>query len=528
MLKKRKTSQSKAFPFIFLALAVLAAILYRSYRVSWVFIDFTIGLSIFTLILLSLMIITCILLTVLAVLRVYEVKSGTNFYYEKKAYSVLLSLGVFGAVVFLLFSLIYLSGILFTENMQIFSLNLRKTLSEGILLIIIPALLLFFPKLGCKTKKAVLVLGLVAITIFGINGYFPLSPYKITSKPMVIDNGKEYSVVFSTSDYGTAFVEYNFEGENYKIYDQTGGRLNSDTKIHNVPVPYEHLRNNSYKIGSTRVIEEFSYGSRLGKTVTSEEFTLTYNDSEDQTWLVISDWHTLLNQAHSAIANFESDYDSVILLGDATPGVDYEEQAITHIVQFGAAVSEGTKPVLYVRGNHETRGAYANDLPTALGLDQLYYTADIGPYSFVILDSGEDKDDSHHEYGGMTDYNSYRADMIDWLSSLEKRDGKTIALSHSFRISDVEKELSEKGWDELGRLDTRLIISGHHHQCRFLGQNDAEKELLARADGIVGYIDGGKIEKDFIASMLTLSKDGFEIRAVDNNNTEHMNEFFEW
>lgn len=528
MSKKKKASKSVAFPFIFLSLAVIAVILYRAYRSNWVFIDATLGIECFTLILLSLMVITCLLLGILAALRVYEIKSGDVPFYKKKPYSVLLFIGAFSGAGFFLFSAIYLSGILFTENMQIFLLNLKKSLSEGILLIIIPCLLIFFPKLGNKAKKALLAFGLAAITIFGINAFHPFAPYKITSTPMVIDNGKEYSVVFSTNDYGTAFIEYTYEGTDYKVFDQTGGRLNSDTKIHSVPVPYEHLRNNSYKVSSTRVIEEFSYGSRLGDTVTSEEFTLTYNDSENQTWLVISDWHTLLKQAHSAIENFKSDYDSVILLGDATPGVDYEEQAITHIVQFGGDVSKGTKPVIYVRGNHETRGAYANDLPTALGLEQLYYTTDIGPYSFIILDSGEDKDDSHHEYGGMTDYNSYRAEMIDWLSSLEKRDGKTIALSHSFRISDVEKELSEKGWDELGRLDAKLIISGHHHQCRFLGENDAEKELLSRADGIVGYIDGGKVKKDFIASMLTLSKDGFEIRAVDNNNTEHMNEFFEW
>ena len=72
---------------------------------------------------------------------------------------------------------------------------------------------------------------------------------------MVIDNGKEYSIVFSTSDQGTAWAEYTYNGKDYKVYDHTGGRKKGDSNIHSISVPYDHLRNNSYKVGSTRVIE---------------------------------------------------------------------------------------------------------------------------------------------------------------------------------------------------------------------------------------------------------------------------------
>ena len=529
MSKKGKALKSVTFPLVFLAFSVIAAILFRSFRATWVFIDTAVKIEGFTMILLSLMTLTAILLGILSALRIYETRAGNDACFNKKAYSVLLIIGAVGASAFLIFTIIYALGIVFTENLQIFSLNLKKSLTEAAPLIIIPSLLIFYPKLGKKAKYTVLSAGLVIAAISGINTFSPLSAYKITSVPMVIDNGKEYSIVFSTSDYGTAYVEYSFDGQDYKIFDQTGGRLNSDRKIHNIAVPYEHLRNNSYKVSSTRVIEEFSYGSRTGKTVTSDEYTFRYNNSENQTWLVISDWHTLLDEAYDAIGSFECDYDSVILLGDSSPGVDYEEQVITNTVQFGGEVSKGTKPVIYVRGNHETRGGYANDLPKALGLEQLYYTADIGPYSFVVLDSGEDKDDSHHEYGGMTDYNTYRADMIEWLKKVNVTNDKVIALSHSWKISDVEPELSEAGWAELDRLGTRLIISGHTHACRFIGEeSDYEKEIFGKYPDIVGYMDGGKTEKDYIASLLTLKGDGFEIRAIDNNKNEIIKESFDW
>lgn len=185
--------------------------------------------------------------------------------------------------------------------------------------------------------------------------------------------------------------------------------------------------------------------------------------------------------------------------------------------------------MLYVRGNHETRGAYAKDLPVALGIEQFYYTTDIGPYSFIVLDSGEDKDDSHIEYGGMTDYNTYRADMIDWLKGTEVKNDKVIALSHSWEISEVEEELSLSGWAELDRLGTRAFLSGHEHQCRFIGDREGkEKELNEKYPDIIGYVDGGKVGEAYVANLLTLNENGFKIYAIDNNGNVFTDEKFEW
>ncbi len=522
MAKKCKFSDSTLSPAVFFILSVVAAILFRACRSNWVFIGTTVGFNPLPLVLLALMAACAGLLGILLTLKL----NGKGFC-QKKAYKVMLIIATFLSSLLFVFALIYSIGLATSESKAVFFLHLKAAFSEGALLLVVPFFALFYPKLSCKVKKAVAVISVVTVLLLGINAFYPLTPYEITSTPMVIDNGKEYSVVFSTNDNGTGYVKYTFDGKEYKVLDNTGGRLN-EGRIHSVSVPYEHLRNNTYKVGSTRVIEAFSYGSRTGKTVTSLEYDFKYNDSKNQTWLVISDWHTQVDKAVQSVNNLASDYDGVILLGDATPGVDFEEQVITNIVEFGGKVSGGMKPVLYARGNHETRGPYADNLPTSLGLEQLYYTADIGPYSFVVLDSGEDKDDSHIEYGGMTDYNTYRADMIEWLKSVEVTNEKVIALSHAWQISTVEPGLSEAGWAELGRLDTRLIISGHEHQCRFLGESDAaEKELTDKYD-IIGYIDGGKMGESYVASMLTLNEDGFEIYAIDNNGEVFADEKFEW
>ena len=518
-----KKLNSKTLPAIFMVLSIIAAILFRSCRQNWVYMTSAFGFEL-PMLLFVLMIVFSVLLGILFTLKLYN----CNFC-SKKVYKYLLIISMIFSSVLFTFSSIYVIAYAPGEETEIFSLYLRKTLSEGIFLLLVPFFVIFYPKLSCKAKRGVAAVSLSALTILSINAFYPLLPYKITSEPVVIDNGTEYSIIFATNDIGTAYAEYTYDGKDYKIFDNTGGRLNGDRKIHSISVPYEHLRNNTYKVSSTRVIEEYSYGSRRGATVTSAEYEFKFNNSDNQIWLVISDWHTWLNKAYKAIDNFGTDYDGVILLGDASPSLDFEEQAVTNTVEFGGKVSKGTKPVLYVRGNHETRGDYANNLPTSLGLEQFYYTADIGPYSFVVLDSGEDKEDSHIEYGGMNDYNTYRADMLEWLKGVEVENEKVIAISHSWEISDVEPELSAAGWAELDRIGTRLMLSGHYHQCRFIGEyDDYEKEIAEKYPDIIAYLDGGNAGDSYIASLLTLSKDGFEIKAVDDSGSEILKEYFAW
>lgn len=526
MSKKEKFFNSTHIPSFFLTLTVIAAILFRASKSNWVFINTTLGIENFSIILIILMAVVCISLSVAALINKHAKDKAIS---DSILFRILYAITIILSSVLIIFALVYSTGLALSESSEVFCLDLFKSINHGALLIIVPFFTLFFPSLKRKWKIPIAAVTLLITAISGLNSFYPLTSYKITSTPMVIDNGSEYSIVFSTNDEGTAFAEYTYNGKDYKVSDNTGGRINSKSRIHSISVPYEHLRNNTYKVSSTRVIEEFSYGSRTGKTVTSDEYKFEYNDTNDQTWLVISDWHTMLDTAYAAIDNLKSDYDAVILLGDASPGVDHEQQVITNTVQFGGTVSKGTKPVIYVRGNHETRGAYAKNLPDALGLEQLYYTSDIGPYSFVVLDSGEDKDDSHIEYGGMNDYNTYRADMIEWLKDTQVKNDKVIALSHAWQISTVEPELSASGWQELDRIGTRLLISGHEHKCRFLGEkSDYEKEIKSNYPDIVGYIDGGKNKEDYIASLLTLNKKGFEIRAVDNNGNEIVNQAFKW
>jgi hypothetical protein len=119
--------------------------------------------------------------------------------------SALLSVILFGASVGTVISLF------FDENSGTICNALTENLSKSIPIIAVIFLIAVYPHIHTKAKKLIAVFMLLCSALWVINDFAPITPYKITSDPMVIDTGKDYSVVFSTSDYGTGYVEYTYE-----------------------------------------------------------------------------------------------------------------------------------------------------------------------------------------------------------------------------------------------------------------------------------------------------------------------------
>ncbi len=505
----------RGLPVALMFSASLSAIMLYVFRFVWVFVNIAVKAEAFMLAVQWVMIANAITLGVLSAIRLYEIKGKNGLIYKKKGYSILLGV-LFGVTVLsLIIAVVFLIITALRESAGVSFEYLKALFPKASVFVLVPALALVLPKLSGKAKKAVICACIAAAFIAAVASVFPLMTYEITSDPVVIDNGKEYSVVFATTDYGTGYVTYSFEGRDYKLFDETAGRLNR-AKLHSVCVPYEHLKNNEYAIGSTRVIEEYSYGSRLGKEVVSKDYMFAVNESEKQTYLAVSDWHTNLEGLYAAAENAGA-YDAVILLGDATPGIDFENEAVRNIVEAGGYLSGGEMPVIFARGNHETRGAFAAELPDALGMEQMYFTAKFGDVAFVVLDSGEDKDDSHPEYGGMNNYAAYRQAQLEWLKGINVQAQRLIVLSHSWKISDVETEISDAAWQELDRLGADLVVSGHSHNCRFVGDADErEREIAQRYPDIKAYMDGGNAGEQYVASKLTITDESILIQAYSD------------
>lgn len=489
---------------LFSFVSAVSAFLFYSCRANYVFIDTAVFKGLAAL-LLALMLFVAVVLLVLYELRVHEVRRKDALLYEKKGFAALCVLALLASVGFLIGVLVNLitAGV---ETAPVIFRMARKSFPYFAAAVVIVFLVAIYPNIRkVGVKKTLVVLVAVGVVLSSFFTLVPLSPYKITSAPMVIDSGSDYySVVFATNKTGTGYVEYTYNGEPVKLYDEAAGRIKGDSTIHTVRVPKAELDGNSYRVGSVRVLEAYSYGSRLGKEVKSESYAFSAPSGENQTWLSVSDWHTRLEKAYEAVS-YAGDYDGVILLGDAVPGLMFEEEIREYIVEFGGNLCGGTVPVVYIRGNHETRGEYAEKLPDYLGMDSFYFTADYGDYRFIVLDSGEDKQDDHPEYGGMVNYAAYRQDMVDWLSNLPVSDKKTVALVHSGDIC-IEEDLHESAYASLKNLGVRQIISGHTHTCEFIEQ-----------EGLNIYIDGGHTGDGFVASKLTFSPDGLLLEAWNDS-----------
>ncbi len=136
-----------------------------------------------------------------------------------------------------------------------------------------------------------------------------------------------------------------------------------------------------------------------------------------------------------------------------------------------------TRPMLYARGNHDTRGAFARQLPNYMpkpvehGYQNLLR---IGPLGIIVLDTGEDKEGPQF-YADLGEWANYRETQKVWLESaianpLFKDAPHKIVFCH---IPLRWKTPEDKGawcsdgdvrWSPIiARAGVQAVISGHTH-----------------------------------------------------------------
>lgn len=161
-----------------------------------------------------------------------------------------------------------------------------------------------------------------------------------------------------------------------------------------------------------------------------------------------------------------------------------------------------SKPILFIRGNHEVRGSFKEnlrfifDLP-ALTLDQKpedqqwQYEFTAGPVHFITMDTGEDDgpETAEDSYKRPKFWRAYRKCQAKWLENLVKsKSGHDkpwrIFVSHIplhnpaswFSIS------SRDDWNpHLTKIGISLMLAGHDHSWKFLPAGETFK-IRGKAD----------------------------------------------
>jgi len=215
----------------------------------------------------------------------------------------------------------------------------------------------------------------------------------------------------------------------------------------------------------------------FGQAVTSPiyEFATLDPGKESFAFSMVSDIHERAADLEAMLSQklFEG-IDFAVYNGDMLNDFMQVEQIFSGFLDVTVKSFARETPFLHVRGNHEVRGRYARNLPDYLPTvdGRAYYSFDHGGVHFIILDSGEDKEDSHQYYNGLVDFQNYRKEQAEWLKTDLSSDAcrkaqYRIVFSHipprgaeGFAIRDVrlnfEPLINPAGID--------LWLSGHTHR----------------------------------------------------------------
>ncbi len=306
--------------------------------------------------------------------------------------------------------------------------------------------------------------------------------------PSVFRVGNDYQILFRTQEMGIGWIEIN--GERYT--DEECGLLKYG-KIHKISVPGKALDEaKKYTVVFVEYKQKPPYFPKGTETV-HDEYEFFPCTGDDFTLFQFADTHGAIEAPLESYRKFvESrdgrDADVIVLNGDINDSSNTIECFDVSFALAGESV-HGTRPIIYSRGNHDTRGHAAELLPDYIptvfrgGRRETFYTVRMGGLWGVVLDCGEDKYDTNEEYGGTIFFDNFRKRETEYLESVFadaenewNAPGVTtrIAFCHvpfieHFKFPfDVGGEYYEKWTSILTKMNIDVLVCGHMHKAYFV------------------------------------------------------------
>lgn len=290
------------------------------------------------------------------------------------------------------------------------------------------------------------------------------------------------TISWATSRKAVSRVEYRAETSSQWLTNIPShyGLVDADETRHNVTLqglkPGERY---VYRAVSREIVDFRPYQVSFGATVCSAEHRFTTLDRRKAgfSFVVVNDRHENIDGLRASWRSVDwNGVDLAFLNGDMVNAVRDEQQFYRVIVDPCVESFASGIPLVYARGNHDTRGSFARRLldyfPTESG--RYYYMIRHGPVAFLVLDCGEDKADASEEYSGLAAFGPYMEQERAWLAgAIRNKDFQKA----KFRICLIHIPPADKAdakfvkpkwlWSNFGPLLNRgkvdLLISGHTH-----------------------------------------------------------------
>lgn len=307
----------------------------------------------------------------------------------------------------------------------------------------------------------------------------PAETHVFLSKPYQHPvNAGSISIRWITAKPSYSWVEYGEDGKfDRKAHAVTDGMVNAFNRVHEVVIDgLQPGKKYSYRVVSKDITEFQPYKLTYGEVIMSDAYSFsTMNPSaKEVSWIVLNDIHDRPHSFGQLMSlNKDQHFDYVFLNGDMFDYQTDEQQLIDHLLTPCTEHFASNKPMLFVRGNHETRGRFARNLPGYFSNPGgQYFAYQWGPVYAIALDTGEDKADETPVYAGIVDFDNYRRKQAVWLEKImqEKAYKKAkyrVVMMHippyysgdwhgTMHCREVFSHLFDK-------YKVDLVISGHTH-----------------------------------------------------------------
>ena len=280
----------------------------------------------------------------------------------------------------------------------------------------------------------------------------------------------------------------------------------------------------SYRLVAKEMKQFHPYKIVYGDSIASrwESFTTVPEKMDSSSFVIINDGHDDAQKVARLLGRSQLEKtDAVIYLGDMTSYIDNADVPYKGFIDVSVDMFARNKPFIAVRGNHETRGNMGRDYGNYVARPggrfyNIYY---YGETALIVLDTGEDKPDTHPVYGGINRFDEYRREQARWLEEevKSKRFRKTrnrIVLMHIPPIIPGEdnspeghavKELSQLFIPIFNKAKIDLVLSGHTHR---------QYVLLSKLSGNIFDI---VINDNKSVVDLKSGKDGIRVKITNEN-----------
>ncbi len=342
--------------------------------------------------------------------------------------------------------------------------------------------------------------------------------------PIVYIVKNEYHIVIIVEDNSQVFVKI---GNKY-YYEDNSGILPTLDKVHKIKIKQSILdKYGSYQVIVKKVIDKTTYFPKY-EDARYYNYVFKNDKFDDIVACYLADVHNKYLEAIKVVNNC-GNIDLFICNGDL--GECSSEDEIMQLCSFLSDISKGVIPILFVRGNHDTRGKCAEVLPKYVGMNGLkgYFPFTFRSLSGIALDCGEDKVDNHLEYGGNNDdilganrFELYRKEELAFIKKTNNFCNKyNFAVCHtSFMLKesmhdifDIDENNYSSWIAEINKKNLDFMICGHIH--KFLFNNPGDDRYYHNFP----VVTGSSTENCFGGTKILFSNGSTSFEFIYSNGT---------